>query len=570
MMKKGIALSEGYAIAEALVIREKKADYSKKVINDISLEKKRLKEAIEKTKEQLSLLRDVTKEKISADAADIFNAHILIADDPEVLKRVEALLKKELCNVEYLINIVYEDFAITMENLDTQYFRERASDLRDVSKRIINNLLKINQVDLSLISKDTIIITHDLKPSQTAQINPKNIKGFITEIGGKTSHSAIIARLLEIPAVCGIKDITSKVHDGDIIVIDGETGDVYINPDQSIIEKYKNKINKYKMEKEGLKKYIGRKTQTIDKHEFHLFANVGNRLDVEKALENDCEGIGLFRTEFLYLDRKSFPKEEEQFEEYKYILEAMGDKSVIIRTLDIGGDKVLPYLKLEEELNPFLGVRAIRLCLSEIEIFKTQLRALLRASIYGNLKIMFPMIAVIEEFRKAKAIFNEVKEELIENEIRVSEYIELGIMVEIPSVAITSKIFAKEVDFFSIGTNDLIQYTFAADRMNHNLSYLYQPLHPVILTLINSVVKAASENNIWVGMCGEMAASKLAQPLLIALGVKELSMSPNSILESRKMISNINKNEAEKILEKALLLSSQDDVIKLLQNYKYS
>ncbi|HLT56484.1 MAG TPA: phosphoenolpyruvate--protein phosphotransferase, partial [Bacillota bacterium] len=395
--------------------------------------------------------------------------------------------------------------------------------------------------------------------------NRKFVKAFATDIGGRTSHSAIMARSLEIPAVVGTKEATQHIQDGDFVIVDGMEGTLIVNPTEEVIAEYREAQQKFAEQKAEWAKLVDEKTVSVDGKHVELAANIGTPDDLDGVKANGGEGIGLYRTEFLYMGRDQLPTEEEQFEAYKKVLEGMDGKPVIVRTLDIGGDKELPYLELPEELNPFLGFRAIRLCLEEQEIFRTQLRALLRASIYGNLKIMFPMIATLQEFRQAKAILEEEKDSLMKAGEKVADHIELGIMVEIPSTAVMADQFAKEVDFFSIGTNDLIQYTMAADRMNERVSYLYQPYNPAILRLVKNVIDASHREGKWTGMCGEMAGDELAIPLLLGLGLDEFSMSATSILRARSQIRNLSKLEMEKLAEKALELGTAEEVVQLVK-----
>ncbi len=565
MKKNGIGVSEGIAFSKVMILKNEEPDVTKKDVQDTALEIEKYHSAIEKTVDQLQNLHDETKKRINEETAEIFSAHQLIADDPEIKSRVYHTIDTDKVNAEFALMEVSKEFQEMFLNIGDDYFKERAADVMDVANRILRNIQNISVVDLSVINEEVILIAHDLTPSETAQINADFVKGFITDIGGKTSHSAIIARQMGIPAVCGLGDISSTAKNEDTVLVDGKSGEVILNPTKETVELFMKKQKELLKEKELLKKYLNQETKTLDNHKFKLYANISSSKQIDKVLERGAEGIGLFRTEFLYLDRDKLPTEEEQFAEYKLALTKMNGKSVVIRTLDIGGDKQLDYLNLPNEMNPFLGKRAIRLCFDQLDIFKTQLRALLRASVYGNLKIMFPMIATIEEFRKAKSILNDVKKELITEGIDVSETVEVGIMVEIPSVAITADVFAKEVDFFSIGTNDLIQYTFAADRMNQDLDYLYQPLHPSILRMISMVVESAKKENIWVGMCGEVPSDIYAIPLLVALDVEEMSMSSTKILKTRKLISRLNKTELSDLLEKATASESFSEVKELVQ-----
>jgi phosphotransferase system enzyme I (PtsI) len=428
------------------------------------------------------------------------------------------------------------------------------------------NLLGVTIANPSMISEEVVIIAEDLSPSDTAQLNRQYVKGFTTDIGGRTSHSAIMARSLEIPAVVGTKTVMSSIENGMFVIVDGLDGEVIVNPTGELVNQYNHKKAAYEAQKVEWAKLIHEKTVSADGHHVELAANIGTPDDIKGVLENGGEGVGLYRTEFLYMGRDTLPTEEEQFEAYKKVLEGMGDRPVVVRTLDIGGDKELPYLDLPKEMNPFLGFRAIRLCLEMQDMFRTQLRSLLRASVYGNLKIMFPMIATLEEFRKAKSILHEEKENLHAEGIAVSDNIEIGIMVEIPSTAVMAEVFAKEVDFFSIGTNDLIQYTLAADRMNERVSYLYQPYHPAILRLVKNVIDAAHKEGKWAGMCGEMAGDQVAIPILLGLGLDEFSMSASSILPARSQILRLSKSELEIVAEKALTLSTAEEVEGLIKN----
>ena len=428
------------------------------------------------------------------------------------------------------------------EQMDNEYMKERKADIRDVTKRILSHLLGVQIVNPSMILEEAIIVAEDLTPSDTAQLNRTFVKGFTTNVGGLTSHSAIMAHSMEIPAVVGTKTATEEIHHGDLIIVDGIKGEVHINPTKEVIAQYEKKQVRFEEKKAVWAKLINEQTITADGHYVELAANIGTSEDLESVIKSGGEAIGLYRTEYLYMGRKELPSEEEQFKSYKAVLEGMQGKPVVVRTLDIGGDKDLPYLNLPKELNPFLGFRAIRLCLEKQELFRTQLRALLRASIYGNLKIMFPMIANLDEFRAAKAILEDERERLSGKGIKVSDKIEIGIMVEIPSTAVMADQFAKEVDFFSIGTNDLIQYTMAADRMNERVSYLYQPYNPAILRLIKMVIDAAHTEGKWVGLCGEMAGDELAVPLLLGMGLDKFSMSATSILKVRSQLLRLSKN----------------------------
>jgi len=565
-MIKGIPVSEGYAFAKVLKIVDDTIDTSKKTVSDPMQEINHFYEAINKTVYQLNALKDETEKKFGIDTAKIFEAHIMIAEDPEIKNLVEKKIKTESCNLVYALKSVVDYYVNLFKELDDEYLKERASDLVDVSQRMIKNALNISMTDLSKIQSNVILVAHDLTPSQTAQIDSAYVLGFITEIGGKTSHSAIIARILGIPAVVGAAKALDFLADGDEIILDGMEGFIIKNYDRSVKDSYVNKIKNYEEQIHALKSMIGQSSMSLDQHPYELVANIGSSRDLKHVIEHDAEGVGLFRTEFLFLDRNALPSEEEQFIEYKKVLMELNPKPVVIRTLDIGGDKNLSYLKFEQELNPFLGKRAIRLCLDELELFSTQLRALIRASAYGNLKIMFPMIATLEEFLKAKSLITSIKKEFDEKMIPYHPF-ELGIMIEIPTAALNAHHLAKHVDFFSIGTNDLIQYSMAADRMNQSLDYLYQPFNPAILRLIKMVADAAKEHHIWSGVCGEMASDLLAAPLLLGLGIHELSMIPSNILKTRKLLSTLKHTELEKIALDVLELESEEQVISALKQY---
>lgn len=562
---QGIAASSGIAIAKAYRLIEPDLTFEKKSIDDVEQETKRLDEAIATSINELETIQKNAEKEMGAEEAEIFNAHILVLKDPELIHPIKDKIRSEKVNAEQALKETTDSFIEIFEAMDNEYMRERAADIRDVTKRLLSHLLGVKAVSPSEISEEVIVIAEDLTPSDTAQLNKKFVKAFATDIGGRTSHSAIMARSLEIPAVVGTKEATNQIEDGDLVIVDGLTGKVIQNPSDDIISEYKNKQKQYEQQKAELAKLVNEKSVTADGQQVELAANIGTPDDLEGVVKNGGEGIGLYRTEFLYMGRDQLPTEDEQFEAYKAVLEGMDGKPVVVRTLDIGGDKELPYLNLPKELNPFLGFRAIRLCLEEQDIFRTQLRALLRASTYGNLKIMFPMIATLDEFREAKAILEEEKEALIQAGEPVAENIEVGIMVEIPSTAVQADQFAKEVDFFSIGTNDLIQYTMAADRMNERVSYLYQPYNPAILRLIKTVIDAAHREGKWTGMCGEMAGDEIAIPLLLGLGLDEFSMSATSILKARAQIRHLNKEAMEKLAEKALQLGTAEEVVQLVK-----
>ena len=557
---KGIAASPGISIAKAFRLQDPDLTVIQSRVSNPGEEIIRFEKAIDKSRKELKVIQDYATKELGEDKAEIFAAHLLILEDPELINPIKDKIANDRVNAEFALNEVAVMFVSMFENMENQYMKERAADIKDVTKRVLANLLGVSISNPSMISEEVIIIAEDLTPSDTAQLNRKYAKGFTTDIGGRTSHSAIMARSLEIPAVVGTKTVTSTIENGMNVIIDGLDGKVIVNPNEDEVKLYQKKKVAYEAQKAEWAKLVHEKTVTSDDYEVELVANIGTPQDVQGVLDNGGEGVGLYRTEFLYMGRDTFPTEEEQFEAYKSVLERLGDKPVVVRTLDIGGDKELSYLNLPKEMNPFLGYRAIRLCLEMQDMFRTQLRALLRASIFGNLKIMFPMIATLDEFRKAKSLLIEEKEKLQKNDVKVSDHIEVGIMVEIPSTAVLADVFAKEVDFFSIGTNDLIQYTFAADRMNEQVSYLYQPYNPAILRLVKNVIDAAHNEGKWVGMCGEMAGDEIAIPILIGLGLDEFSMSATSILPARSQILKLNKEELKEAAKQVLAMGTAEEV----------
>ncbi|WP_209122025.1 phosphoenolpyruvate--protein phosphotransferase [Alkalihalobacillus sp. BA299] len=562
----GIAASAGIAIAKAYILEEPDYSFEKKTVDNVESEKTRLETALEKAKADLTLIKEKAEVDLGEEEAAIFAAHLLVLSDPEFVGGMQSHIDNEKVNAESAVQDVSQTFITMFESMDNEYMKERAADIRDVSKRVLGHLLGLQMKSLAAIDEATIIIAKDLTPSDTAQLNPKFVKGFAADIGGRTSHSAIMARSMEIPAVVGTKEATASINNGDTIIIDGLEGVVIVQPDEEAIRAFEQKKDQYEQQKLEWAKLVNEATTTTDGHHVELAANIGTPEDLAGVINNGAEGIGLYRTEFLYMGRDQLPTEEEQFKAYKTVLEKMEHKPVVIRTLDIGGDKELPYLELPKELNPFLGFRAIRLCLEHQDIFRTQLRALLRASTFGNLKIMFPMIATVEELRQAKAILAEEKEKLQNEGQQVSDSIEVGMMVEIPSTAVAADIFAKEVDFFSVGTNDLIQYTMAADRMNEQVSYLYQPYHPAILRLVNMVIEAAHKEGKWAGMCGEMAGDEIAIPILLGLGLDEFSMSATSVLPARSQVAKLSKQELKTFSKEMLMKSTAEEVEEAVKN----
>ncbi|HEJ8918734.1 TPA: phosphoenolpyruvate--protein phosphotransferase [Staphylococcus aureus] len=565
---KGIAASDGVAIAKAYLLVEPDLTFDKnEKVTDVEGEVAKFNSAIEASKVELTKIRNNAEVQLGADKAAIFDAHLLVLDDPELIQPIQDKIKNENANAATALTDVTTQFVTIFESMDNEYMKERAADIRDVSKRVLSHILGVELPNPSMIDESVVIVGNDLTPSDTAQLNKEFVQGFATNIGGRTSHSAIMSRSLEIPAIVGTKSITQEVKQGDMIIVDGLNGDVIVNPTEDELIAYQDKRERYFADKKELQKLRDADTVTVDGVHAELAANIGTPNDLPGVIENGAQGIGLYRTEFLYMGRDQMPTEEEQFEAYKEVLEAMGGKRVVVRTLDIGGDKELSYLNLPEEMNPFLGYRAIRLCLAQQDIFRPQLRALLRASVYGKLNIMFPMVATINEFREAKAILLEEKENLKNEGHDISDDIELGIMVEIPATAALADVFAKEVDFFSIGTNDLIQYTLAADRMSERVSYLYQPYNPSILRLVKQVIEASHKEGKWTGMCGEMAGDETAIPLLLGLGLDEFSMSATSILKARRQINGLSKNEMTELANRAVDCVTQEEVIELVNNY---
>ncbi|HEK7258886.1 TPA: phosphoenolpyruvate--protein phosphotransferase [Staphylococcus aureus] len=565
---KGIAASDGVAIAKAYLLVEPDLTFDKnEKVTDVEGEVAKFNNAIEASKVELTKIRNNAEVQLGADKAAIFDAHLLVLDDPELIQPIQDKIKNENANAASALTDVTTQFVTIFESMDNEYMKERAADIRDVSKRVLSHILGVELPNPSMIDESVVIVGNDLTPSDTAQLNKEFVQGFATNIGGRTSHSAIMSRSLEIPAIVGTKSITQEAKQGDMIIVDGLNGDVIVNPTEDELITYQDKRERYFADKKELQKLRDADTVTVDGVHAELAANIGTPNDLPGVIENGAQGIGLYRTEFLYMGRDQMPTEEEQFEAYKEVLEAMDGKRVVVRTLDIGGDKGLSYLNLPEEMNPFLGYRAIRLCLAQQDIFRPQLRALLRASVYGKLNIMFPMVATINEFREAKAILLEEKENLKNEGHDISDDIELGIMVEIPATAALADVFAKEVDFFSIGTNDLIQYTLAADRMSERVSYLYQPYNPSILRLVKQVIEASHKEGKWTGMCGEMAGDETAIPLLLGLGLDEFSMSATSILKARRQINGLSKNEMTELANRAVDCATQEEVIELVNNY---
>ncbi len=559
-MLKGIAASAGVATAKAYKLESPVVVIEKKTNVNTAEEVEKLDKALAKTITDIEGVKERAAKRLAPEELEVFDAHLMMANDPELTGQMKSMIESDGVNAEYAADQVSNMMISMFESMDNPYFKERAADVKDVTYRLKCNLLGLTIPDLSAIDEPTIIVAHDLTPSDTAQLN-EFVKGFVTEIGGKTSHSAIMANSLEIPAVVGTAGVLGEVNSGDIIGMDALDGEVFINPDEATIARLAEKEAAYKEEKKALQTLINAKSITTDGQEVELAGNIGSIKDAEQVVANGGEGVGLFRTEFLYMDNDHFPTEEEQFEVYKAVLETMKGKKVVVRTLDIGGDKKLTYFEFPEEMTPFLGYRAIRLCLDRTDIFKTQLRALCRASVYGKLCIMFPMIATINEFKDAKALFEECKAELIAEGVAVSDDIQVGMMVEIPAAAVLADEFSKYADFFSIGTNDLIQYSMAADRMSQKVAYLYQPYNPAILRLVNMTIQGAHKNGKWVGMCGAMAGEPYAVPILLGLGLDEFSMSVTQILKARKVVNGLSFEEMKDLAAKCLNMDTAQEVL---------
>lgn len=566
MRLTGIGASEGISIGKALLYTEEKIDMEKLKVSTIPVEAENLKleEGMKKTKIQLLAIRERVKEKLGEGKASIFDAHIELLEDEDLLFEVKERIKTQKMSAAYALNEGIEEYCNLLSKLDDEYMRERASDLRDIGSRWIKNILGIRIKDLSNLEPNTIVVTHDLTPSDTAQLDLEHCIGFITEIGGKTAHSAIMARSLEIPAIVGVGNIMSTIKENESVVIDGEKGEFFLSPTDEIVSEYKKLREKFLSEKEELKKLKNLSATTIDKRTVSIQGNIGKPEDVDAVIEAGAEGIGLYRTEFLFMDTDHMPTEEEQYRAYRVVVEKMKGKPVTIRTMDIGGDKILPYLNLPTEMNPFLGYRAIRISLTHQDMFKTQLRAILRASAYGQVKIMYPMVCSINEIRKSNQILEECKKELDEIGKLYDRNIKVGIMVETPSTAMIAYKFAKEVDFFSIGTNDLTQYFLAVDRGNEKVSSLYSAYNPAVLEAIQKVIDAGHDRGITVSMCGEFAGDKKATEILLGMGLDSFSMSASSIPGVKKKIIDASYAEAQKYRDLILSKDTQEEVLECL------
>lgn len=561
-MFKGIAASSGIAIGKVLVLTKKTDEIlrQKKPIISIEDEIAKFKNALEKTKNDILTIKEKVIYDIGSKEADIFNAYLQLLYDPSFIGKAEQIIKDQKVNIELALGKVLDDYLEFFNKISDPYLKERSRDISGLIERIIKNISERENIEKKKKPKKLIIVAEDLTPTDTAELDKAKVLGFVTEKGTQTSHTAIVARALEIPAVVGVRDITSNVKTGDLVIIDGVRGFVIVNPTQKILNTYKEELKKYNIKNNLLKKLKTVESKTLDNRTIELNANIEFAEEVGAVLENNAGGIGLFRTEFIYINRPNLPSEDEQFNIYKTVIQKMGKKPVVIRTLDIGGDKYLPYFKIAPEQNPFLGLRAIRLSLANISIFRSQIRAILRASAFGNVKIMFPMITVVEEFLEAKKIVEEIKTELSKKKIEFDENIKIGAMLEVPSIVLLSDELAKYADFFSIGTNDLIQYTLAVDRGNEMVAKLYDQFNPAVLKLIKMAVESAHKNNLKISVCGEMASEPMLAYVLVGLGIDELSMNSSSILNVKRLIKSIKFQEAIEVADIVLKMKNSAEV----------
>jgi len=566
---KGITAARGIAFGTAYKLATPNLTFETRTIKSVQAEMERLQDAISKSREEIKQIRKQVKENQGEDNAMIFDSHLLMLDDPYYMETIEQIVTEEKINVESAVVRVTDLLLSTFKQLNNLYIRERITDIQDVVDRVLANLLGKSLPNISLIQDEaSIIVAPELKPSETVQIDCRYVQGFVTDFGGKTSHAAIIARSLELSAIVGAKKAMTTIEHGDELIVDGINGLVHINPTAELTEQYREKQRRLNAKRFRLTTFKRRRTVTRDNQRIEIHANINSEGDIERAVRNGIDGIGLFRSEFIFMNEVNFPSEETQYTMYKRALLKMNGRPVVVRTLDIGGDKQLPYYTMPEETNPFLGLRSIRFTLEEKELFKTQLRALLRASVHGNLKIMFPMITTFQELQAAKSLLEEVKQSLKEEQIPFNDEIEIGMMIETPATALLADLFIKEVDFFSIGTNDLIQYTFATDRMNERVAHLYEPLHPAILRITKQVIDVAKAHGKWVKICGEMASDERALPLLIGFGLTSLSMDPGNILNARKQINYLTYKQLKSIAEKAIQVKDAKEVEKLLVTHR--
>ncbi|AMO81774.1 phosphoenolpyruvate-protein phosphotransferase PtsI [Obesumbacterium proteus] len=568
-MISGILVSPGIAFGKALLLKEDEIIINRKKIaaEEVEQEIARFKSGRDKASVQLEAIRVKASETFGEEKAAIFEGHIMLLEDEELEQEIIALIKDSKMTADAAAHEVVEGQAKALEELDDEYLKERAADVRDIGKRLLMNILGMTIVDLSAIQDEVILVATDLTPSETAQLNLNKVLGFITDLGGRTSHTSIMARSLELPAIVGTSDVTKQIKNGDFLILDAVNNKIYVNPTAEIVEELKAVQNQYVSEKNELVKLKDLPAITLDGHQVEVCANIGTVRDIAGAERNGAEGVGLYRTEFLFMDRDAFPTEEEQFQAYKAVAEGMGSQAVIVRTMDIGGDKDLPYMDLPKEENPFLGWRAIRICLDRKEILHAQLRAILRASAFGKLRIMFPMVISVEEVRELKAELEMLKTQLREEGKAFDETIEVGVMVETPAAATIARHLAKEVDFFSIGTNDLTQYTLAVDRGNELISHLYNPMSPSVLTLIKQVIDASHAEGKWTGMCGELAGDERATLLLLGMGLDEFSMSSISIPRIKKIIRNSNFEDVKALADEALDQPTAEDLMNVVNKF---
>ena len=567
-MKKGTSASSGIGIGKAVIVEEAELVIKRENVSDVEAELGRFKGALEQSVKDTEVLAADLATRVGEKEAEILQGHIMLLSDPMLTGEIENSIKNDGINSEFAIETVCNMYADMFASMGDELMQQRATDMRDIKTRMQKLLLGVRSVDIASLPAGSVIVAKDLTPSMTAGINPANVTGIVTELGGRTSHSAILARALEIPAVVAVENLMEQVKDGDDLVLDGSTGEVMVNPDAAVRAEYETKRDVFLKEKKELEQYIGKPSVTRDGVQVEIVANIGKPEDAEKVLQYDGEGVGLFRTEFLFMDRTSMPTEEEQFEAYKKVAIAMNGKPVIIRTLDIGGDKEIPYMGLEKDENPFLGYRAIRFCLDRKEdIYKPQLRALLRASAFGNIRIMVPLVTCIEEYREARGLVEELKAELDEAGIAYKKDIQVGIMVETAAASLIADIFAREVDFFSIGTNDLTQYTMSVDRGNKKVSYLYSTFNPAVLRSIHHIIACGREAGIMVGMCGEAASDPMMIPLLLAFGLNEFSMSASAILRARKMVTEYSVQELQAVADKAMSFATTAEVEQYMKEF---
>lgn len=568
IMFKGTNASAGIGIGKVVIVEETKLVIEKRTIIDAEAEAARFKAALDQTIKDTEAMAKDLEERVGEKEAEIMQGHMMLLMDPMLTGEIENKIKNDGLNAEVAVEDACNMYADMFAAMDNEMFQQRATDMKDIKVRMQKILLGVESVDIASLPAGTVLVAKDLTPSMTAGINPNNITGIVTELGGKTSHSAILARAMEIPAVVAVTDFLKSAKNGDTVVLDGSEGLVYVNPEEEVLTEYTEKRDKYLKERKELEQYIGKESITKDGVKVEVVANIGKPADIEKVLQYDGEGVGLFRTEFLFMDRDSMPTEDEQYEAYKAVAEGLKGKPVIIRTLDIGGDKEIPYMGIAKDENPFLGYRAIRLCLDrKDDIYKPQLRALLRASAYGDIRIMIPMVTCIDEIREAKHLIEEMKMELDRQEIAYNKDIKVGIMVETAAASLMADVFAKEVDFFSIGTNDLTQYTMSCDRGNEKISYLYSTFNPAVLRSIKRIITCANEAGIMVGMCGEAASDPMMIPLLLSFGLNEFSMSASAILQSRKMICNSSKSELKAVEDKAMSFATAKEVEEYMREY---